>query len=154
MDKIKDVIIRIIWVAILCGIGYFCAKASNASAATVPSDELIAALIQVESSGDGLAIGDKGKAYGCLQLWDTYIQDVNRVYRTSYRHKDAFNRLTAIEITKKYLTFYGKIYTKRTGKKPTNEVFARIHNGGPIGYKKVETLEYWTKVKVALNGSK
>lgn len=152
MDKIKNVIIRIIWIAILCGIGYFCAKTARAE--TVPSDELIAALIQVESSGNGLAIGDKGKAYGCLQLWNTYIQDVNRIYHTSYRHKDAFNRQTAIEITKKYLTFYGKIYTENTGKKPTNEVFARIHNGGPSGYKKVKTLEYWKKVKVELNGSK
>lgn len=115
-----------------------------------PSDKLIQALIQVESEGNGLAIGDKGKAFGCLQLWNTYIQDVNRIYKTSFRHKDAFNRRTAIEITKKYLRFYAKEYTKETGKLPNDEVFARIHNGGPIGYKKSATLEYWQKVKKEL----
>jgi hypothetical protein len=115
-----------------------------------PSNNLINAMIQVESEGNGLAIGDKGKAYGCLQLWNTYIQDVNRIYKTSYRHKDAFNRKTAIEITKKYLEFYGKEYYKQTGKKPTAEVFARIHNGGPSGYKKTATLDYWKKVKKEL----
>jgi soluble lytic murein transglycosylase-like protein len=122
----------------------------TAVAAVEPSDKLIQAMIQVESEGNGLAIGDKGKAYGCLQLWNSYIQDVNRIYKTSYRHKDAFNRCTAIEITKKYLTFYGKIYMQETGKQPTDEVFARMHNGGPTGYKKSATIEYWQKVKKEL----
>jgi hypothetical protein len=39
---------------------------------------------------------------------------------------------------------------QETGKQPTDEVFARMHNGGPTGYKKSATIEYWQKVKKEL----
>ena len=35
----------------------------------------------------------------------------------------------------------------RLGHAPTDEDLARIHNGGPNGYKKSATLGYWEKVK-------
>ena len=35
----------------------------------------------------------------------------------------------------------------RLGRTPTNEDLARIHNGGPNGYKKTATDGYWKKVK-------
>ena len=38
----------------------------------------------------------------------------------------------------------------RLGRKPTNEDIARIHNGGPNGYKKESTLKYWKKVEKCL----
>ena len=36
---------------------------------------------------------------------------------------------------------------KRLGRKVTNEDRARIHNGGPNGYKKKATVGYWSDVK-------
>ena len=109
--------------------------------------KLIKALEQVESNGKVLAVGDKGKAYGCLQIWDVVIQDVNRISKSNYKHKDAFNRDKAFKIVEIYLEHWGKIYEKRTGRKVTNEVYARVFNGGPIGYKKKSTIKYWKKVK-------
>jgi hypothetical protein len=32
----------------------------------------------------------------------------------------------------------------------SDEVLARIHNGGPKGYKKTATVKYWNKVKKEL----
>ena len=104
-------------------------------------------LCKVESNNDPKAVGDNGKALGILQIWKTYIDDVNRIYKTSYKHSDALNPELAKEITKKYLAFYGKLYEKRTGKPITYEILAKIHNGGPAGYKNPNTNKYWTKVQ-------
>ena len=35
----------------------------------------------------------------------------------------------------------------RLGHAPTDEDMARIHNGGPNGYKNAATLDYWRKVQ-------
>ncbi|XP_072020971.1 lysozyme-like [Amphiura filiformis] len=41
--------------------------------------------------------------------------------------------------------------SSRIGHAPTCEDFARIHNGGPNGYKNPNTLGYWEKVKACLS---
>lgn len=119
-------------------------------------DKLIPVLIQVESGGDLEAVGDNGKAIGVLQLWNIYIQDVNRVYKTKYSHSDAKYYYNSIEIAVRYLTFWGKQYEKRTGKEATLEILAKLHNGGPYadkskGQKLVNVNNYWKKVKKELD---
>jgi len=109
--------------------------------------KLLKALEQVESNGKILSIGDHGKAYGCLQIWKVVILDVNRISKSNFKHKDAFNRKKAFKIAEIYLNYWGKIYEKRTGKKVTNEVYARVWNGGCYGWKKKSTIKYWNKVK-------
>lgn len=108
---------------------------------------LIPALMKVESNGDVNAVGDNGKAKGILQIWNIVIQDVNRVYKTMFKHDDAFDKSKAIDIATKYLEHYGKTYEKQTGKPATTEVLARIFNGGPTGWKTKATDGYWNKVK-------
>ena len=41
-------------------------------------------------------------------------------------------------------------YTRRTGRIPTAETYARIWNGGPDGWKKPTTAAYWRKVRAKL----
>jgi len=116
----------------------------------VDMNKLIDALIRVETGGEknpAKAIGDNGKAKGILQIWDVVVKDVNRIYKTTYVHDDAFDPAKSRDIAKKYLTFWGKRYTKNTGKVPTYEVLAKIWNGGPKGYNKTDTNKYWVKVK-------
>ena len=48
-----------------------------------------------------------------------------------------------------YMARYATV--KRLGHTPTDEDFARIHNGGPSGWKNSATLGYWHKVQAALN---
>ena len=117
--------------------------------AGTPSDRLIDALVQVESSGNPSAVGDNGKALGCLQIWSVVVQDVNEVSRVKYSHSDAFDPAKARAICKAYLARY--CTAKRLGRIPTDEDFARCWNGGPMGYKKKSTEKYWLKVSAVLN---
>jgi hypothetical protein len=112
---------------------------------------LLPALIQVESGGSTNAIGDAGKAYGALQVWDICVKEVNRVYGHRYTHEMMFEERHARNVAIFYLMHYGKVYKQKTGKEPTKEVLARIWNGGPEGYKKKSSLAYWGRVKKELD---
>jgi hypothetical protein len=109
---------------------------------------LLAALIAVESSGDPNAIGDNGLAYGCLQLHAAYVQDAAQFAGENWTHEDAFNPETAKQIVRAYMARYA--IERRLGRSPTYEDIARIHNGGPNGFKKAATDGYWLKVKKEL----
>jgi hypothetical protein len=101
---------------------------------------LISALIIVESSNNDLAVGDQGKAIGCLQIHKAVVLDVNRITGSNYRWESMTNRAQARAVCAAYLTHYGK------GK--STEEQARIWNGGPQGHKKkTATQAYWAKVK-------
>jgi hypothetical protein len=39
----------------------------------------IAALIRIESGGDSSAVGDGGRAVGCLQMWPCAVAEANRL---------------------------------------------------------------------------
>lgn len=143
-------------------IGFVWGLVSNAFGA--PSEALLDALAKVESNNKPLVIGDNGEAWGIYQLHEEYIEDVNRIEGTKFEHRDAFQPTVARYIVFKYLDFYGKLYQKKTGKEPTDEVYARIHNGGPTGWtynvkiggknapnRYANTSKYWEKVKAELN---
>lgn len=99
--------------------------------------------------------GDGGRALGVLQIQMVVIDDVNRIYKTKYVHKDALDKKKAFEICRLYLGYWGAQYKKKTGKEPTDEVLARIWNGGPNGWKKKATDDYWiTRVTPYLNKNK
>lgn len=104
----------------------------------------------MESNGRDNAIGDNGKAVGCLQIWTAVVDDVNSTSKVKYSYADRRNRAKSIEICKAYLDKYGRVYQKRTGRVPTSEVYARIWNGGPNGHRNARTDEYWMKVKTYL----
>ena len=113
-----------------------------------PSDSLINAIIKVESNDNVNAIGDNGKAVGCMQIWKVVVDDVNKVSKLKYNYNDRFNKEKSIEIFKLYINKYAT--AKRLGRTPTDEDMARIWNGGPNGFKKAGTKQYWLKVKAEL----
>ena len=112
---------------------------------------LILALITVESSGNDLAIGDDGLAYGALQIHASYAADAAEFAGKDWKHQDAFDREISIDMFLAYMSRYAT--EKRIGRPVTIEDIARIHNGGPNGYKKDATLVYWKKVKQQLTSS-
>lgn len=129
----------------------FLAIVSMMSVMTVnakPSDSLINAIIKVESNDNVNAIGDNGKAVGCMQIWKVVVDDVNKVSKLKYNYNDRFNKEKSIEIFKLYINKYAT--AKRLGRTPTDEDMARIWNGGPNGFKKAGTKHYWLKVKAEL----
>lgn len=144
------------FVVVLCG--YVCihpnlasgsASDSSARAKEYTLDELIAALIIKESGGDVEAVGDthlKNKAYGPLQIRQPCVDDVNRILKTSYRAEDCKGNLElSVLICTTYLDKWAT--EERVGRKVTVEDMARIWNGGPNGYKKAATLQYWKDVE-------
>ena len=125
------------------------------------SDKFVYAIMKAENPKlNPYQIGDTDlyhKAHGLLQIRKPYLDDVNRIVgRKNMIKMWGKSRLTlddmkesgkAIWAMKVYLVHYGKIYEQETGKKVTAQVYARIHNGGPQGYKKWITKEYWAKVQ-------
>jgi len=109
---------------------------------------LILAIIAVESSGNDLAVGDNGDACGCRQIHACYVQDASEYAKKEWNHLDAFDRDTSIEIFIAYMSRYAT--EDRLGRPVTIEDIARIHNGGPNGYKKDATIKYWKKVEAEL----
>ena len=103
---------------------------------------LISALIMVESSNNDMAIGDQGRAIGCLQIHKAVVLDVNRITGSHYRWEAMTNRVQARAVCQAYLTHYGR--------GATTEQLARRWNGGPTGDRKAATMAYWSKVKKAI----
>jgi len=118
---------------------------STVAGANLPSC-LLAAIEQVESGGDSSAVGDNGNAIGSFQLWKIYVRDVNRILgENRYTYADRLSRSKSREMVKVYIWHY--CTRKRLKREPTLEDMARIHVGGPNGYKKACTKKYWLKVK-------
>ena len=116
------------------------------SAAIGTSSPLLDAICQVESNCDSTAVGDNGNAIGAYQIWHAYWYDAVE-YDPSIggKYEDCYNK----DYSEKIINAYWKRYAneRRLGRKVTDEDRARIHNGGPNGYKKEATVGYWDKVK-------
>jgi hypothetical protein len=102
------------------------------------------AVCAVESGGNALAVGDGGKAAGIAQIWAITVRDVNRIAGTNYTLNDRFDVEKSKAIFQLYVNHYGK------GK--SDEVKARIWNGGPnamkaTGKKLANLNAYWAKIK-------
>ena len=100
---------------------------------------LLAALIAVESGGNPAAVGDNGRAVGCLQIWPCVVQDVNRIAGTSYTLEDRKSPAKSRQMCLIYLQHWAKKYENKTGLRATEEILCALWNGGPNGYKLLQT---------------
>lgn len=143
--------------ALLYSIGYVASMQAETQEHTI--QDLFYAMIWVESRGDPNAVGKKGEI-GVFQISKIYVDDVNRFneidfdcrYKYNpppvwkYRHRK--NLVLSWEIVTEYVEHYAT--KERLGREPTLEDMARIHNGGPTGWKKECTKIYWEKVKARM----
>lgn len=135
---------RLLWIILLAAI----AIESKGKDMEI-SDEMIDAMIQVESQGNDRAIGDNGKALGCLQIHKIMVDDVNRIAGTKFVHKDAFIRTRAKEMIRIAVKHY--VTPERLGREPTFEDCCRFWNSGPSWItKKKATDGYWAKVQAVM----
>jgi beta-glucosidase/6-phospho-beta-glucosidase/beta-galactosidase len=108
------------------------------------------ALALVESSNNTNAIGDDGLSWGLYQIRPVYVEDVNRILGVNmYRHIDAMDPTHAQAMVVIYIDHYAT--PERLGRPVTDEDRARIHNGGPTGWKKRKTVKFWKKVKKVMD---
>ena len=126
----------------------FCILTVNASASTSSTnstfyveDKFFDALKYVESSNGKYLVGDNGTAIGPYQIRAKYLKDS----RLNYSLQDMYDEAKAKEVMFAYWNRYAP-----TDVELSYEVLARIHNGGPKGYKRKSTVEYWEKVKKAM----
>jgi len=113
---------------------------------------LFSAIAQVES-------GNGKTSDNVYQISSTYVRDVNKICtrfgrREHFMWIDRFSRVRSKCMMVTYWQHYGERYRRITGKEPTAEVLARIHNGGPDGWRKPSTLIFWKKVKAAMDAAK
>lgn len=119
---------------------------------TVCFADVYNAIAEVESNNNDYTFNSKEQAMGRYQIRPVYLKDVNRISGRNYTMDDTLDAQTALEIVQIYTEYYAKVYSERTGLPVTDEVIARIHNGG--GYKgalKECTRKYWKKVKAVLD---
>lgn len=106
---------------------------------------LLSALMAVETGGErnpDLAIGDGGRAIGCLQIHRAVVLDVNRIAGTHYTHDQMTNRVAASRVCEIYLDHYGR------GLDDISR--ARVWNGGPRGHLRGSTRAYGLRVQRAI----
>ena len=113
---------------------------------TIPIS-FILLLVSVESNHNAFAKGKHGEI-GFLQMTSAYVQDASEYANEDWVHQDCISEFTAIQIFRAYMARYAT--EKRLGRPVTYEDIARIHNGGPNGYKKESTIPYWNKIKCLL----
>lgn len=93
-------------------------------------------------------MGDYGNAIGSYQVWRDYWQDAVDYDKTiGGKYENCFNRYYAERVVVAYLNRYAP-------EGASWETLARIHNGGPKGYKIKATEKYWQKVKRELEKQK
>eukprot|EP00117_Sycon_ciliatum_P026663 scpid87601/ scgid21836/ Lysozyme 1; 1,4-beta-N-acetylmuramidase 1; cv-lysozyme 1 len=109
------------------------------------------ALRHVESTGDDNAVGDDGASQGPLQIKRAYYNDAvvsdpsltgNGMSYDDVKGQGSY--AYSKRVVQSYMDHYAT--SERLGRQPTLEDIARIHNGGPTGYKRDSTLGYWQKV--------
>lgn len=109
-------------------------------------DNIVKVLKYVETGNQPNLVGDNGDSYGVLQIQWAAVQDVNRYFGTNYTHDMMFQPECAEEVTKLYMQMGAELYEKRTGKKATEEVLVKNHNGGIYqGYRIKATNKYYRK---------
>ena len=111
-------------------------------------DELVEALIWVESRGNDSAFHKGENAVGCLQIRPIMVKEVNRVLDLQgsdniYTLEDRWSRTKSIEMFNVIADYYHET--------SSYEKIARCWNGGPKGLQKKQTKKYWRKVQKRLN---
>ena len=116
---------------------------------------LLDAIKQVESRGDPCAIGDNGRSLGAYQIMQAYYTDAleynPRLGDGGRTYSDVWGIGSEAYSEEVIASYMGRYATPgRLGRQPTNEDIARIHNGGPDGYKRTSTVSYWERVETEL----
>lgn len=118
----------------------------------IDEDDLINALIQVESRGNDSAVGDRhlvgNEAIGALQIRPIMVREVNRILKIKkserrFKMSDRWDREKTIEMFLIWKDFHHS--------NDDFETIARNWNGGPKGFKNPRTKKYWAKVQQELD---
>ncbi len=103
---------------------------------------------RIESDSGKNLIGDNGKSIGPLHIRKEAVDDINRILGyQAFSYEDRMVWEKSCQMFESYLTYWGQRYTNQTGNTPTTEVYVRIWNGGPNGWKNPKTEDHWHKAQ-------
>lgn len=108
--------------------------------------QLFDAIAKVESGGNNNAVGDSGRSHGRYQIQKGYWADAVSV-DPGLRSISYEQGVRTPDIAERAMIAYWKRYCPEALANNQFDVLARIHNGGPLGYKKQATKTYWNNVK-------
>jgi hypothetical protein len=115
-------------------------------------DQVIEVITQCESvdrlhpNGNLYAIGDNGKAYGLLQIWQDVLTDVNRANGTHVTQQQLLgNRELSVWVFWEYMKLYATSH--RFGRHVRAIDMARIWNAGPNGWRRAAGIPYGERFK-------
>lgn len=119
-------------------------KVEPIQAKPIEQNELVFALIQVESSGNHRAHNVPEDAVGCLQIRRVMVKEVNRILRR-IDSKDRYdmNDRWDCDLSKEMFNIWRDYHHSDSD----YETIARNWNGGPRGYQLKATERYWKKVQ-------
>jgi hypothetical protein len=111
-------------------------------------DQIYNIIKHVESNNKESAIGDNGKAYGVVQIHKICVADINRIYKTEYTHRQAFDETCSREMFMLYISYGIKVFNLIRCRSPTEEEIVKMWNGGIYrGYLKKSTRAYYERYK-------
>lgn len=114
---------------------------------TITTDQLMDAIAEVESHRGATSPN-------VYQLRQIYVEDVCRITGQRLTLEQAIETDDVARwCIETYWDHYGMKYHTTTGKPVTAEILARMHNGGPDGWRRHSTIPYWRKVTQALRVS-
>ena len=118
-------------------------------------ERLWTATVRVESSGNPRAVNPETGAGGIVQIMPECVDDCNRIAAARglgvhFTQADRFDPAKSRQMWRLYLSYWGQEYERTTGYPPSNEVYARMWNGGPTGWRKEATVGYWHEVRRAM----
>jgi hypothetical protein len=150
--KHRNRAVRLLGIGLLTVLAISTARGLQTPPAGELDNRLWTAIVAVESGGDPAASNPASGALGVAQICETCVDDCNRIARrqkldVQFTLADRRSPDRARQMWDLYLTYYGRQYEQATGQPATNEVYARIWNGGPSGWRKESTTEYWTRVR-------
>ena len=117
--------------------------------------DLLNAMQYVESKGDSCAKGDNGQSLGAYQIMKGYYDDAAEFNPSLKDGGYTYNNVVGLggkEYSERVMMSFIERYAtpERLGRTPTYEDIARIHNGGPNGFRRDSTLPYRDKVNECL----
>lgn len=115
---------------------------------TETEDRFFKALASIESNNNPNAVGDMHlahHAYGIYQIRQPAVDDVNRVFGSSYKAEDAVRPAVAAFLASRYCLLLAKWWRSHHTEELTPVLLARMWNGGYKGAERDCTLEYAEK---------
>lgn len=141
------------YAAIVLSVGLYLIAVSwchGQAAVTLPAKKtakwlrpLLDAMREVESGGDPDQVGDGGRSFGPYQI--------KREYWIDSRIPGSFRQVRDRGYAEQVMLAYWQRHCPQALVTGNYQILARVHNGGPTGDRKPETMRYWIKVKKKLS---